>query len=65
MFSVVFSSANQQLIIFNHTSIAVLLSQRCDEGMEQESVATYAVGGVGAAGSGWEWRETWCTCAES
>lgn len=30
MFSVVFSSANQQLIIFNHTSIAAHLFQRGD-----------------------------------
>lgn len=51
MFSVVFSSANQQLIIFNHTGIAVLLQHR-DRGMEQECVAAYAAGGVSAARRG-------------
>lgn len=65
MFSVVFSSANQQLIIFNHTGIAVLLLQRCDRGMEQECVAAYAAGGVSTARRGWEGRETQYPCGDT
>lgn len=52
MFSVVFFSANQQLIIFNHTGTAVLFQCR-GRGMEPRQAA----GGVGAARSGGEGGE--------
>lgn len=51
MFSVVFASANQQLVIFNHTGTAVHF-QRCDRGTEQECGAVEAAGGPSAARRG-------------
>lgn len=63
MFSVVFSSANQRLVIFNHTGIAVIF-QQVIEGLHG-SVVVYDMGGVSAARRGWEGREIPCPRGES
>lgn len=51
MFSVVFATSNQQLIIFNHTSTAVRFQHR-DGGTVRECVVVYAAGGVSTATRG-------------